>query len=230
MREPLDYALHGPYASSLVVAVDVDADRLDRLRTLFPPEEAAERGVRLELVDATGIDVVDALRSITDGRGFDDVMVFAAHRGLVETADAVLAADGCLNFFAGPMDKDFTAGLNLYNVHYEGTHVVGTSGGSRSDMEECLEMSATHRINPSKMVTHVGGLDAVPDALQGLPEFTGGKILIYPHADLDLVAIDDFEELGAQDPRFAELARLTRLSEGIWSSTAEAYLVEHFTG
>lgn len=226
----LDYALHGPYASSLVVAVDVNADRLDRLRRLFPPEEAAQRGVRLDFVDATGIDVVDALRSITEGRGFDDVMVFAAHRGLVETADALLAADGCLNFFAGPMDRSFTASLNLYNVHYEGTHVVGTSGGSRSDMEECIEMSATHRLNPSKMVTHVGGLDAVPDALQGLPQFTGGKILIYPHVDLDLVAIEDFEDLGRSDPRFAELSRLTQQSDGIWSSTAETYLLDHFTG
>ena len=70
------------------------------------------------------------------------MIVFAAHRELVETADALLAEDGCLNFFAGPTDKKFTAGLNLYNVHYESTHIVGTSGGSRSDMEESLRLSA----------------------------------------------------------------------------------------
>ena len=224
----LDYALNGPYRSSLVVAVDVDAERLARLRRLFPPEEATARGVRLEYVDATGIDVVEELRSISDGRGFDDVMVFAAHQALVETADAVLAQDGCLNFFAGPTDKSFSASLNLYNVHYEGTHVVGTSGGSRSDMEESLVMSADGRINPSKMVTHVGGLEAVPDALRGLPDFRGGKILIYPHADLDLVAIEDLEQLGRDDPRFAELARLTGENDGIWNEEAEAHLLATF--
>jgi threonine dehydrogenase-like Zn-dependent dehydrogenase len=224
----LDYALNGPYRSSLVAAVDVDAERLARLRRLFPPEEAASRGVRLEYVEATGIDVVEELGSISDGRGFDDVMVFAAHRGLVETADQVLAQDGCLNFFAGPTDKSFSASLNLYNVHYEGTHVVGTSGGSRSDMEESLAMSADGRINPSKMVTHVGGLEAVPDALRGLPDFRGGKILIYPHADLDLVAIDDLDQLSRSDPRFAELARLARKNDGIWNLEAEAELLATF--
>jgi hypothetical protein len=155
-------------------------------------------------------------------------MVFAAHRGLVETADQVLAQDGCLNFFAGPTDKSFSASLNLYNVHYEGTHVVGTSGGSRSDMEESLVMSADGRINPSKMVTHVGGLEAVPDALRGLPDFRGGKILIYPHADLDLVAIDDLDQLSRSDPRFAELARLARKNDGIWNLEAEAELLATF--
>lgn len=223
----LDYALNGPFAPTTVVAVDVDAGRLARLRRLFPPEAAAERGVRLELVDASAVDVVETLRSISP-EGYDDVVVFAAIRELVETADALLARDGCLNFFAGPTDKQFRAGLNLYNVHYEGTHVVGTSGGSRSDMEESLQLSAAGQINPSLMVTHVGGLDAVPGALRGLPDFVGGKILIYPHADLPLVAIDDLEGLGRQDPRFAELARLTRSNEGIWDHAAETYLLEHF--
>jgi L-sorbose 1-phosphate reductase len=226
----LDYALHGPYASRLVAAVDTNAERLDRMRRLFPPEEAARRGVELHFIDATDVDVTEVLRALNDGNGYDDVMVFAAHRGLVETADALLGQDGCLNFFAGPTDKAFSASLNLYNVHYEGTHVVGTSGGSRSDMEESLALSAAQAINPSKMVTHVGGLDAVPDALLGLPEFTGGKILVYPHADMDLMAIEDFATLGRSDPRFAVLADLLRVTDGIWNPDAERYLLDHFTG
>lgn len=224
----LDYALHGPYRSKTVVAVDVSAERLDRLERLFPKAAAAERGIDVHFVDASQVDVVPALRELTDGRGFDDVIVFAAHRGLVEDADALLGEDGCLNFFAGPTDKNFTAGLNLYNVHYESTHIVGTSGGSRRDMEESLQMSAHGHLNPSKMVTHIGGVDAVPDALRGLPDFPGGKILIYPQADLDLVAIEEFDHLGRSDPRFAELSRLTTQSDGIWNDKAETYLLAHF--
>ena len=89
-------------------------------------------------------------------------------------------------------------------------------------------MSADGRLNPSKMVTHVGGLEAVPDALRGLPDFRGGKILIYPHADLDLVAIEDFERLSQADPRFSELARLARDNDGIWNLDAEAHLLATF--
>lgn len=223
----LDYALNGPFTPSLVVAVDVDAERLERLRTLFPAEEARRRGCRLEVVDASGTDPVEALRAISPD-GFDDVVVFAAIRELVETGDAVLARDGCLNFFAGPTDKAFSASLNLYNIHYESTHLVGTSGGSRSDMEESLQLSASGAINPSRMVTHVGGLDAVPDALSELPSFTGGKILVYPHVDMDLTAIADFEALGEQDPRFARLAEICAEQDHIWNQAAEEYVLDAF--
>ncbi|MBL0747119.1 alcohol dehydrogenase catalytic domain-containing protein [Nocardioides baculatus] len=224
----LDYALHGPFSPSLVVAVDVDAERLARLRTLFPADEAARSGCRLEVVDASDADLVETLRSISPD-GFDDVVVFAALTELVEAGDAVLANDGCLNFFAGPTDRAFAASLNLYNIHYESTHLVGTSGGSRTDMEESLALSATGMINPSRMVTHVGGLDAVPDALSDLPSFRGGKILIYPHVDLDLTAISDFEARSARDQRFARLAEICAAHDHIWSQDAEDYLLATFT-
>ena len=223
----LDYALHGPFTPSLVVAVDVDAERLERLRTLFPAEEARRRGCRLEVVDASGKDPVEALRAISPD-GYDDVVVFAAITELVEAGDAVLAHDGCLNFFAGPTDKTFSASLNLYNIHYESTHLVGTSGGSRSDMEESLALSASGAINPSRMVTHVGGLEAVPDALSDLPSFTGGKILIYPHVDMDLTAIADFEAHAEQDPRFARLAEICAEQDDIWNQAAEEYVLQAF--
>ena len=113
-------------------------------------------------------------------------------------------------------------------MHYEGTHAVGTSGGSRSDMEESLRLSASGDINPSLMVTHVGGLEAVPDALTSLPSFTGGKILIYPHIDLELTAIADFAAAGGSDPRFAELAGICAANDDIWNHEAEAYVLDAF--
>lgn len=225
----IDYALNGPRRPRLVVAVDVNQERLDRLRTLFPAAVAEDRGVRLVLVDASEGEVVPALLEHVDGEGYDDVVVFAAHRPLVETGDAILARDGCLNFFAGPTDRSFSAGLNLYNVHYEGTHVVGTSGGSRSDMEESLALSASGALNPSLMVTHVGGLSAVPEALMNLPTFTGGKILVYPHVEMDLTAIADFPTKAEGDPRFARLAEICAARDNIWNREAEAYVLEAFT-
>jgi threonine dehydrogenase-like Zn-dependent dehydrogenase len=223
----LDYALHGPFRPRLIVAVDVNEERLARLRALFPPEEARQRGCRLEFLNASEVDTVRALRDLSDGQGFDDVVVFAAVKELIEAGDAVLGHDGCLNFFAGPTDRAFAAQLNLYNVHYESTHLVGTSGGSRSDMEESLRLSAEGAINPSRMVTHVGGLEAVPDALSTLPSFTGGKILIYPGIDMELTAIADFMAR-EHDPRFARLAEICAPHDNIWNREAEAYVLEAF--
>ncbi len=43
------------------------------------------------------------------------------------------------NFFAGPTDKNFKVPFNFYNVHYNSTHVVGTSGGlnGRHEKGDC---------------------------------------------------------------------------------------------
>jgi threonine dehydrogenase-like Zn-dependent dehydrogenase len=108
--------------------------KLDRAARIYSPQEAEERGVRLVYVNARSTpDIVSELRSLNDGEGYDDVLVFAPVAALVEQADALLARDGCLNFFAGPADKDFTARLNFFNVHYAFTHLVATSGGNGDD-------------------------------------------------------------------------------------------------
>ena len=81
--------------------------------------------------------------------------------------DRLLGSDGCLNFFAGPTDTAFSASLNFYDVHYESHHLVGTSGGNTDDIKESLAMMADGRLNPVAMITHVGGLNAVPDTTIG---------------------------------------------------------------
>jgi len=224
----IDYALHGPYHPRTVVAMDTNEERLQRLRKLFPTEEAAKRGVTLVYINSSDINPRGSLMEVVGNRGFDDVMVFAASQELVEIGDSILGTDGCLNFFAGPGDKKFTARLNLYDVHYESTHVVGTSGGSRGDMEECLDLTEKGMLNPSLMVTHVCGLNAVPDALAGLPTFGGGKILAYPHVEMDLTAIEDFETQAGGDARFTQLAEICSRHQNIWNEEAENYLLGTF--
>jgi len=226
----IDYALHGPYHPRTVVAMDTNEERLQRLQRLFPVAEAAERGITLVYLNSSNIDPRSFLMEVVGGRGFDDVMVFAANQELVEIGSSILGTDGCLNFFAGPTDKQFTARLNFYDVHYESTHIVGTSGGSRGDMEECLELTARGLLNPSLMVTHVCGLNAVPQALAGLPTFGGGKILAYPHVEMELTAIEDFGRQSSVDARFEQLSEICSRHQNIWNEEAERCLLEVFAG
>lgn len=44
-------------------------------------------------------------------------------------------------------------------------------------MEEALALTAAGRIQPSYMITHIGGLDAVPETVLNLPDIPGGKSL-----------------------------------------------------
>ncbi|ADL41962.1 Alcohol dehydrogenase zinc-binding domain protein [Caldicellulosiruptor obsidiansis OB47] len=222
----IDYAVHGPKPPKLLVVTDINQERLDRAASIYTQEDAKKHGVDLYYVNTANIDNVENyLLSFTDGRGFDDVFVFAPVRELVELADKILARDGCLNFFAGPSDPNFSALLNFYNVHYNSTHVVGTSGGNTDDMIEALDLMARGVVNPAAMITHIGGLNCVAQTTLNLPKIPGGKKLIYTNIELDLVAIEDFKEKGKENPLFAELAKIVERNNGLWCKEAEDFLL-----
>jgi len=224
----IDYALHCNRKPGLLVVTDIDQDRLDRAEKLFTKEEAKKNGIRLEYVNTAKTDnPVKDLRSYTEDKGFDDVLVFAPVKQVIEQGDDILGFDGCMNFFAGPSNPDFKAPFNFYNVHYAFTHITGTSGGSTDDMKEALEMMAERKINPAAMVTHIGGLNAVIETTKNLPEIPGGKKLIYNNIEMNLTAISDFEEKGKSDPLFAELHNIVNKNNGLWSVEAEQYLLDN---
>lgn len=226
----IDYIIHRDKKPSMLVVTDIDEERIERARSIFTAEEAKKNGVELVFVNTKGIsNSSEYLRDLTNGTGYDDVFVYAPVKALIEDADKILGRDGCLNFFAGPTDTNFSAQLNFYNVHYGATHIVGTSGGNTDDMKESLEMSAKKLINPAVMVTHIGGLNAVAEATLNLPNIPGGKKLIYSHIDMELTAIEDFEVKGKDDPIFAELAEIIGRHKGLWSAEAEKYLLENYT-
>ena len=223
----IDYAIHCDRKPSLLVVTDIDTARLDRAASIFTVEDAAKNGVKLLYVNtAEKEDPVAYLKSLTpDGQGFNDVFAFAPVKAVVEQADAILAKDGCLNFFAGPTRTDFAAMFNFYNVHYSSTHVVGTSGGNTDDMKESLKLMETGKINPAAMITHIGGLNAVVETTINLDKIPGGKKLIYTHKDIPLTAIADFKKVGESDPFFAELAQIIDAHNGLWCAEAEKYLL-----
>lgn len=210
---------------SLMVVTDIAQDRLDRAAEIFPVEWAKEKGIELIYLNTGNVeDPVKALKDVSGGEGYNDVFVFAPVAPVVEQGDAILAHDGCLNFFAGPSNTEFAAKLNFYNVHYAYTHIVGTSGGNNDDMVEALDVMSKG-LDPAGLITHVGGLNAVAETTLNLPNIPGGKKLIYTHKNLPLVAISDFAELGKTDPFYAELAKLVAATKGLWNVDAEEYLL-----
>lgn len=224
----IDYAINGPVKPKLVVVVDRNQEKLDRAASLLTVEDAKEKGVELVYVNTAEVDGVAELMKISGGTGYDDVFVFAAVKELIETADDLLGNDGCLNFFAGPTDNNYKVPFNFYKIHYEGTHVVGTSGGSTGDMMESIELSEKGLINPSFMVTHVGGLNATPETIKNLPDIPGGKKLIYPHIEMELTAIEDFEKLGEDSSFFKTLGEICKKHNHVWNEEAETYLLENW--
>ncbi|NMA41990.1 MAG: zinc-binding dehydrogenase [Oligosphaeraceae bacterium] len=222
----IDYLVHGPRKPKRIVVTDIDQPRLDRARAILSPENAAKHGVELVYLNTKTASAVADMMALSQGEGYNDVFVMAPVASLVEQADAILARDGCLNFFAGPTDPSFSAKLNFYNVHYAGTHIVGTSGGTTDDIREALDLMSKGIINPAMMITHIGGLTAAKDSTLNLPNIPGGKKLIYTHQDFPLTAIADLPELGKNNPVYAELAEACARNMGMWNLEAEKIVLE----
>ena len=224
----LTYALHRDRKPGLLVVTDINQERLDRAASLFPPEQVKEEtGVELHFVNTGNMDdPVAELRAITGGKGYDDVLCYAPVAAVIEQSSAILGRDGCLNFFAGPTDTQFKAPINFYDVHYNSTHVMGTTGGNTDDMIESLELTAAGRIDPAVMVTHIGGLDAAAQATCNLPGIPGGKKLIYTHISMPLIALDELRSKADEDERYAGLADIVEANNGLWCPAAERYLLE----
>jgi threonine dehydrogenase-like Zn-dependent dehydrogenase len=222
----VDYALHCDRRPGLIVVTDIDESRLSRAASLLTPESAAGSGIKLVyLKTSAGENALQQLLEISGNSGYDDVMVFAASEEVIGQGDAILAFDGCLNFFAGPLNHDFHASLNFYNVHYSSTHIVGTSGGNTEDMKEALDLMKEERLDPAIMITHVGGLDAVAETTLNLPYIPGGKKLIYTNISMPLVSLSELNKHAKSNPLFAGLHEIVAGNNYKWSAEAERYLL-----
>lgn len=225
----VSYGLQFENKPKRIVVTDISDDRIERAKSVIPEEKGAEKGIELKYVNTAKMeDPIKELMDLTDGHGFDDVFVYVPIKEVAEMGDKLLAFDGCMNFFAGPTNNQFSAEINLYNCHYTSTHILGTTGGNNDDLIEANDLAAKGLIEPAVMVTHVGGIDSIADATLNLPNIPGGKKLTYTQIDMPLTAIDDFEELGKTDPLFAKLDTSCKAHRGLWNAEAEKILFDHF--
>lgn len=214
----IDYALHADLKPKKLIITDIDQQKLDRAKELYPSNE-----VEVEFINTQMLSVEDQerlLRSKVNGKGYDDIFLLVSVRSLAEMAGSLLNTDGCLNQFAGPVNKSFSATLNFYDIHYNFTHVVGTSGGNAENEAKAAKLIANHKLNVAKVITHVLGLNAAAETTLSQPEIGGGKKLIYTHKKFDRIELDKV------DPK-TELGKILKKHNGIWSHEAEQWILNN---
>ncbi len=222
----LDYAIHMKNPPSQIIITSRNNQKLMRMKKFFQNKTTGK--TQLNFVETTeGFDYQKLLALTENNVSFDDIFVFAPDKKLIEDGDKLLASDGCLNFFAGPRDSNFSASLNLFNLHYHNTHYVGSSGGSAKNMAQALEMLGQNKLHPEFLISHIGGLNCVVDSLKNLPEIGGGKKLIYTQINLPLIALNELKNNEKKFPFLGELGRMVDENQGLWSPQAESYLLAH---
>lgn len=210
---------------SEVVVTDLSPDRLAYAAEKCSVENAAKKGVKLTYLNTSDLeDPAKTLIELSEG-GFDDVFVMVPVPALFTQAEAICREDGCINFFAGPAVHNLQGSLNLYRVHYDGIHVVGTAGSIPEDTVDTIQLIEKDAVNPSAIVSHILGLNAVADAIFAMEKPNGAKKVCYSHLDLSMVAVDDLEALGKDNALYAELAKIVKANGGLWCAEAESYLL-----
>ena len=216
----IDYAIHGEKRPAVLVVTGSTPAKLERSKKLYSVEDAANHGVELHYVlTPKGSDFVAELKALTPGgKGFDDIFLMVAQEDMVTKSEKLLAWDGCLNFFAGPIDTGFTAGVNLYNVHYNASHFVGTSGSNTQDIIDAVKLIEDGTVQVGKIATHILGLNEVSDTILRLPTIPGGKKICYSHKRHPLTEVEAFE---------GELKEIVKKHGGVWNAEAEEYFLQN---
>ena len=212
---------------SQVVVTDLNEERLAYAASKCAPESFAKHGCKLTYLNTSNIeDPAKALIELSEG-GFDDVFVMVPVPSLFTLAEQICREDGCVNFFAGPAVHDMPGSLNLYRVHYDGIHVVGTAGSIPEDTVDTIHLIEQNKINPGALVSHILGLNAVIDTLLAMEYPSGAKKVCYNGLDIPLIAIDELGKWGETDPMYRELDKIVKANGGLWCAEAEKYLLEH---
>ena len=223
----VDYAIHGEKKPKLLVVAGRTQSKIDHLKELYPVEEAAALGVELVYFNTSDYeDFSGPMRELTGGKGFDDVFVMVANDQVVNQSEKILGWDGCMNFFAGPIDGGFTAAINFYNIHYNATHYVGTSGSNTQDMIDAVKLIEDKVVNVGKVATHFLGLNSVPETILALPTIPGGKKICYSQKAYPLMSVEEMAQ--DESTEFSRgLAVILQKNGGIWSAEAEQYFLEY---
>lgn len=221
----IDYAIHGEKRPSVLVVTGSTPAKLERSKKLYPVEDAAKHGVQLHYVlTPKGSDFVAELKALTPGgKGFDDIFLMVAQEDMVTKSEALLAWDGCLNFFAGPSDSKFASSINFYNVHYNATHFVGTSGSNTQDMKDAIICIENKVVDLAKIATHVMGLNDVCESIMQLPSLPGGKKIVYSQKNYPITDVQNFS--GGEFEQ--TLKAIVERHNGLWSAEAEKFFLEH---
>lgn len=146
------------FGASTIIAVDVDAAKLDL---------AAELGAT-HTIDSSQVDPVAAIRDLTGGHGVDVVFEALGSKPTVETA-IQLADDGGRVVLVGIAPAGVSADLPIAHLVRRKIQLLGSYGArARSDMPQVLALAAAGRIRLDPLITDRFDLDAAGTAYQRL--------------------------------------------------------------
>ena len=200
-----------------IAATNLRSERIQEVAERFG-SAAMESGI--ELLTLTERDLGEnsfdqRLRALTEGLGFDDIVVLAPSATAFGKALNFLARDGVLNLFAG-LPRGTMAHVDANAIVQRGARLVGSSGSSIADMRRMLDLTEKGLISTNRSVAAIGSLEAAAEGLRAVSEGRfSGKVVIYPQ--IRPLPLTPLGELKGVLPSVH-----ARLADGhVWTSEAE---------
>jgi L-iditol 2-dehydrogenase len=135
-------------------------------------QAALERGVNYAC-DPTRENLLDLVKSKTEGLGADVVILAIGVPALANEALNLVRKGGRVNLFAGFTQGDMSS-IDVNLIHYNEITVTGASALSRSGYELALNMLSTGQIDATSLITH---RYAVSDSLAAFDAAASGNAI-----------------------------------------------------
>jgi L-iditol 2-dehydrogenase len=156
-----------------VVMLETAAQRLDLARDILGDE-------RMQYVDTSSADGIQAVREATDGIGADVVIVACSSDIAQEQAMEMAAPRGRVLFFGG-LPKGTTHMRFPSNIlHYQEVQVHGSYASRHRDQVHALDMLAGDLGGIRNVVSDVVDLDAAPEAFARIRAGEVLKVVVQP--------------------------------------------------
>jgi len=166
-----------------LIMVEVDENRLYWGKRNLD-QRARQKGVSTYYFNPKEVDLASKVKEITEGRMADDVIVPVGNAGVQQDAIKLSGRGGRVNLFGGT--RGSTIEIDPGFFHYQEGEIVGSSGAEVYDMKLALEAIARGDIDPGIHTALIGRFSDMPElverAVKG--EFDG-KVVVYPHLDLE---------------------------------------------
>jgi L-iditol 2-dehydrogenase len=154
-----------------MLLVELNARRLELAAGLVAPDEA---------IAADGTDTVEAVRTLTGGRGADVVIVAAGSGRAQEDALRMAARRGTVSFFGGlPKDRP-TIACDANIVHYREVGIVGANGSSPDHNRQALELIASGAVPVADLITHRLPLERTVEGIHTVAAGEAIKVTVEP--------------------------------------------------
>jgi len=188
-------ALTMPDGPRIVIVTNRGLERLHALEQQFAPIAKQHHN---QLIAISPTEQPDKLREtvgkLTGGIGCDDIVMMFPSREEIGFLRTLLSQSGVLNLFAGLPHGNMVE-MDINPILTDGMQIIGTSGSSLNDQKRVLAKATDGIIAPAQIVSAIGGLNAVKEAIIAVNERRfAGKIVIYPaFTELPLLSLSDLQ-------------------------------------